>query len=50
MSFPEVFITVLYGVVSLALIGASLYGLTLVALLAALALKNLWHKARGRKK
>ena len=51
MSFPEVFETVLYGFVSLALIGAALYVLTCVVLLAALAIKELWYKLRyGRKK
>ena len=41
---------VLNVVVSLALIGAALYAATLVMLLAALAIKNLCQKARGRKK
>ena len=41
---------VLYVAVSLLVIGAALYALTLVALLAALALKKLWHRARGRKR
>lgn len=51
MSFPDVFTAVLYGVVSLFVIGAALYALTLVVLLAALALKELWYRARyGRKK
>lgn len=51
MSFPEVFVTVLYGAVSLAIIGVALYVLTCVVLVAALALKELWYKLRyGRKK
>ena len=51
MSFPDVFIAVLYGVVSLAVIGAALYVLVCVALLLALALKELWYRVRyGGKK
>ena len=51
MSFPEVFQLVLYGLVSLFVIGAALYVLTSVVLVAALALKELWYRARyGRKR
>lgn len=51
MSFPEVFTAVLYAVVSLAIVCAALYALACVALLAALALKELWYKVRyGRRK
>ena len=51
MSFPDVFAAVLYVVVSLAIIGAALYAVVCVVLLAALALKELWYRARyGRKK
>lgn len=51
MSFPEVFQLVLYGLVSLLVIGAALYVLTLVVLLASLALKELWYRVRyGRKR
>ena len=51
MSFPDVFAAVLYVVVSLFVIGAALYALTCVVLLAALGLKELWYRARyGRKK
>lgn len=51
MSFPDVFTAVLYAFVSLLVIGAALYVLTCVILLAALALKELWYKLRyGRKK
>ena len=51
MSFPDVFMTALYVAVSLLVIGAALYGLTLVVLLAALGLQKLWYRVRrGRKK
>lgn len=51
MSFPDVFQLVLYGVLSLFVIGAALYVITLIALIVALALKKLWYKIRhGRKK
>ena len=51
MSFPDVFQVVAYGVVSLAIVCAALYALACVALLAALALKELWYKVRyGRKR
>lgn len=51
MSFPDVFAAVLYGFVSLALIGAALYVLVCVVLVVALALKELWYRVRyGRKK
>ena len=51
MSFSDVLVTVAYVVVSLAVVGAALYVLTCVALLVALALKELWYKLRyGRKK
>lgn len=46
MSFPDVFAAVLYVAVSLAIIGAALYALTCVVLLAALGLKELWYRAR----
>lgn len=51
MSFPDVFEAVLYVLVSLLVIGAALYVLVCVALVVALALKELWHTVRhGRKK
>ena len=51
MSFPDVFQVVLFVVASAAIIGAALYVLTCVVLLAALGLKELWYRARyGRKK
>ena len=51
MSFPEVFMAVLYGVVSLIVIGVALYVLVCFVLVAALALKELWHRVRyGGKK
>ena len=51
MSFPDVFQVVAYAVASLAIVGAALYVLTCVVLLAALALKDLWYRVRyGRKK
>lgn len=48
MSFPEVFTTVFYVVVSLAIIGAAVYATTLVALLALLGVRSLVEWARGR--
>lgn len=51
MSFPEVFMAVLYGLVSLLVIGVALYVLVCVVLVVALALKELWYRVRhGRKK
>lgn len=48
MSFPEVFTTVLFGVVSLALIGAALYVATLVILLLVLGVSKVVEWVRGR--
>ena len=51
MSFPDVFQVVLFVVVSAAIIGAALYAITCVVLIVALAVKELWYRARyGRKK
>lgn len=51
MSFPDVFQVVLFVVASAAIIGAALYVLTCVALVVALAVKELWYRARyGRKR
>ena len=51
MSFPEVFQLVLFGLVSLLVIGVALYVLVCVVLVVALALKELWYRVRyGGKK
>ena len=51
MSFPDVFQVVLFAVASAAIIGAVLYVVTCVVLIVALAIKELWYRARyGRKK